>query len=62
MECAECERDTRGGHDKSCSRYTEYCRACGSQIKVQVQKGTGFCSQNCQDFGPDPDLELFSQF
>ena len=24
MECSECERDLRGGHDKTCSRYVKH--------------------------------------
>jgi hypothetical protein len=25
LECVECERDLRGGHDPSCSRYKRTC-------------------------------------
>lgn len=28
LECSECERDLRGGHDKRCSRYVKPCDEC----------------------------------
>ena len=28
IECSECERDLRGGHDESCSRYVRPCDQC----------------------------------
>lgn len=31
LECSECERDLRGGHDEDCSRYVPLiCPKCGS--------------------------------
>lgn len=30
LECSECERDLRGGHDPECSRFVP-CPACGSK-------------------------------
>ena len=34
MECAECERDLRGGHDPACSRYKAPpdCPRCGEPM------------------------------
>lgn len=33
-ECSECERDLRGGHDESCSRYSyRACPDCGVRLK-----------------------------
>jgi len=29
IECSECERDLRGGHDPSCSRYVRRICRCG---------------------------------
>ncbi len=28
LECSECERDLRGGHDEGCSRYRPPCKIC----------------------------------
>ena len=28
LECSECERDLRGGHDEGCSRYDPKLAAC----------------------------------
>lgn len=28
LECSECERDLRGGHDEGCSRYVKPCDEC----------------------------------
>ena len=28
LECSECERDLRGEHDESCSRYIKPCKEC----------------------------------
>jgi len=28
IECRECERDLRGGHDEECSRYVKPCDVC----------------------------------
>ncbi len=33
LECGECERDLRGGHDSTCSRYARYlCPACDTEL------------------------------
>jgi len=31
LECSECERDLRGGHDPSCSRYIKPCTKCEAE-------------------------------
>lgn len=40
MECGECERDLRAGHDPSCSRYTPppECPVCARRL----QEGDGY--------------------
>ncbi len=37
-ECSECERDSRGEHDESCSHYTppETCPTCGARTFGQA--------------------------
>lgn len=41
LECSECERDLRAGHDPSCSRY-EVCQ-CGHGRGVHDEEWPGVC-------------------
>lgn len=52
IECGECERDLRGGHDKSCSRYRPcVCPAC----LVALEDGDGYLW--CREHGEVSPLE-----
>lgn len=35
LECSECERDLRGGHDESCSRYPGEPPECTCSFRLQ---------------------------
>jgi hypothetical protein len=39
-ECSECERDLRGGHDPSCSRYRRRVCKCGHLSEDHDEEGT----------------------
>jgi hypothetical protein len=41
LECSECERDLRSGHDPSCSRYVR-CK-CGHGIEDHGDDGVSYC-------------------
>ena len=56
LECSECERDLRGGHDPSCSRYRKPCEDCRttwvndwakrSRVRV-VEEFEAQCDEEC---------------
>jgi len=44
IECSECERDLRGGHDPSCSRYKKMICSCGHLSEAHDEEG---CCWEC---------------
>jgi hypothetical protein len=50
LECSECERDLRGGHDPTCSRYRQSCDSCGEWVKDFANRTTykiTTCDEEC---------------
>jgi hypothetical protein len=50
LECSECERDLRGGHDPTCSRYRQPCDSCGEWVKDFANRTTykiTTCDEEC---------------
>lgn len=41
IECGECERDLRGGHDEGCSRYKPPCGARREGFKYPCERPMG---------------------
>lgn len=44
LECRECERDIRGGHDPSCSHYDRRVCNCG-HLAEQHDDDDGWCEE-----------------
>lgn len=57
MQTSRVELPEKMKQDIAIDRVTQVCLCCGLPIKMQVQKGTGFCSQNCKNLGPKPAKE-----
>ena len=55
IECSECERDLRGGHDKSCSRYDKSteCPNCGQSDYFQYSDGVRDCNRCLYSWSPE---------
>lgn len=52
IECSECERDLRGGHDPSCSRYrVPGCSRCDGLVQFEDYFGTEEWPATCQSCG-----------
>jgi hypothetical protein len=46
VECGECERDLRGGHDPSCSRYTPPARCPECEEFLTDGDGDLYCTKH----------------
>lgn len=58
VECAECERDLRGGHNADCSRRCQAMHSDGSQL-VQCERAVGHPPEMLHAlFGPDEDSDV----
>ena len=44
LECSECERDCRGQHDRSCSKYSNGLCACDHREALHDEEG---CCTEC---------------
>jgi hypothetical protein len=51
IECAECERDLRGGHDPSCSRH-RYCTCGHGQSSHDFENDGDCCRCECREYRP----------